>query len=123
MSNKKFNPASVEYRRKSPFYPGVIPDVIKVNITQGESGVYIANLPEFDIFTEADHLEELGDLVNDLIYVFFDIQPEFRHSIRYLRVSPIKQKEKKLGFVHIFHKFISSEADRAFRWNPLVPKS
>ncbi len=50
-----------------------LPNSIKVDIKKGESGCYLAYLPEYDIFTESDSLEDIDFQINDLIYAFFDV--------------------------------------------------
>lgn len=90
-----------------------MPEKIKVNILKGSSGVFIAELPEYDISTEADEFCELDDLINDLIWVFFDVPEEYRKAIRY--VPEKEKKEIDLRSHLIFQKFYSSEANRLFR--------
>jgi len=86
-----------------------LPRAIRVEIAQGESGVYIAELPEYGVFTEADSISELPDLVNDLIYTVFDIPKELQSLVRYEPPRPINIANHLL-----FQKFISSEASRIF---------
>lgn len=91
----------------------LLPSKIQVKIFKGKSGVFIAELPEYDISTEANSFLEVDDLINDLIYVYFDVPHEYRKAIRYV------PKETKRGIdlnSHlVFQKFISSEAGRLFR--------
>lgn len=91
----------------------LLPPKIKVKIFKGKSGVFIAELPEYDISTEADSILEVDELINDLIYVYFDVPKEYRKAIRY--VSEDLKKETDLKSHLIFQKFISSEAGRLFR--------
>lgn len=88
----------------------LLPFEIKVRMLKGESGVIIAELPDYDIFTEADSILELDDLINDLIYVYFDIPKDLRKTIRYVPEKP--RQEIDLNSHLIFQKFISSEANR-----------
>lgn len=90
-----------------------LPERIKVHISKGSSGVFIAELPEYDISTEADSIWEIDDLINDLIWVYFDVPQEFRKEIRYVPERP--RKEIDLSAQLIFQKFISSESNRLFR--------
>jgi hypothetical protein len=90
-----------------------LPERIKVHISKGSSGVFIAELPEYDISTEADSIWEIDDLINDLIWVYFDVPKEFRKVIRY--VPEEAKKEMDLRSHLIFQKFYSSEAGRLFR--------
>lgn len=93
-----------------------LPERIKVHISKGSSGIFIAELPEYDISTEADSIWEIDDLINDLIWVYFDVPKEFRKEIRYVRYVPAEpKKEIDLSAHLIFQKFISSESNRLFR--------
>ena len=44
-----------------------LPHVIKVRIIKGSSGVFLAELPEYDIHTEADSRSGLDFMINDLM--------------------------------------------------------
>lgn len=90
-----------------------LPERIKVNIIRGSSGVFIAELPEYDISTEADQIWDLDDLINDLIWVYFDVPQEYRKAIRY--VPEVQKKEIDVRSHLIFQKFYSSESNRLFR--------
>lgn len=90
-----------------------LPEKFKVNILKGSSGVFIAELPEYDISTEANEFCELDGLINDLVCVYFDIPEEYRKAIRYVREEPKRKIDLKSHL--IFQKFVSSEANRLFR--------
>lgn len=90
-----------------------LPEKIKVLLRKGSSGVFIAELPEYDISTEADSIWEIDDLINDLIWVYFDVPLEFRKEIRYVQEKPKKEIDLRVHIV--FQKFISSESNRLFR--------
>lgn len=90
-----------------------LPSKIQVKIFKGTSGVYIAELPEFDISTEADSPSDIDTLINDLIYVYFDVPADLRKIIRYMPEEPAK--EMNLRSQLIFQKFISSDAQRIFK--------
>ncbi len=97
----------------------MLPERIKVKFFKGKSGVWIAELPEFDISTESDSLLQIDELLNDLIFVYFDVPIQQRKSIRYVRVEPernINEKTLEKGLSY-FEKFISSEAFRIYN-NP-----
>ncbi len=90
-----------------------LPEKISVKIMQGSSGVFIAELSEYDAFTEANTLLELDNQINDLIFTIFDVPKEYQKAIRYLR-EPSKQElglQEKMNFL----KFINSEAQRVFK--------
>lgn len=55
-----------------------LPKVIKVKIIKTKEGNYIADLPEYDIFTEADNPLKLDYYINDLIYTFFDVPKKYQ---------------------------------------------
>lgn len=88
-----------------------LPKSIKVKVLKGQSGCFIAELPEYNISTEADSVIEIDELVNDLIYVYFDVPKEFRKEIRYVSSSP---RKVDLKTQLIFQKFLSSDAQRLF---------
>lgn len=71
-----------------------LPDIIKVKIKRSKSGIYLAKLPEYDIFTEADSRIELDFNINDLIYTFFDVPKQFQGKIIY---RPIKYPRKEMS--------------------------
>ena len=60
------------------------PSKIHVSVKKGESGSLLVDLPELDIFTEADNLNDLFYQVNDLIYTYFDIPKKEQNNIRYI---------------------------------------
>lgn len=92
-----------------------LPHQILVKLLPGEkSGVIIAELPEYDVFTEMDSLLELDDLINDLIYTLFEVPKEFQKAVRYEPVKPKREISADLGKQLTFLKFISSEANRIF---------
>lgn len=49
-----------------------------------KTGVWIANIENYEICTEADSFDELVFNVNDLIYTYFDISKKLQSEIRYL---------------------------------------
>lgn len=69
-----------------------LPDKVKVNIVKGKSGSFIAELPEYDVFTEAKTLIELNANINDLIYAYFDVPKEYQSEIWY---SPATRKKSR----------------------------
>ncbi|MEK7091211.1 MAG: hypothetical protein AAB887_01740 [Patescibacteria group bacterium] len=60
-----------------------LPRRIEVRVKRGQSGAYIAELPELDIFTECDSLEDIDPNVNDLIFTHFDIPKQLQNKIWY----------------------------------------
>lgn len=92
-----------------------LPHTILVKLSPGEKrGIIIAELVEYDVFTEVDSLLELDDQINDLIYTLFEVPREFQKSIKYEPIKPKKEITTGLGKQLTFLKFISSEATRIF---------
>jgi len=70
-----------------------LPKKVSVVVFKGKSGSLLARLPEYEVFTEADNLNDLIFQVNDLIYTYFDVPKEFQDDIQYL---PSKEAQEKL---------------------------
>ena len=60
-----------------------LPDVVKVQIAKTKLGKYVVQLPEYEVFTESDSLEELDFFINDLIFTFFDTPKDIQSKIVY----------------------------------------
>ena len=60
-----------------------LPEKIEVRLIKGSSGTFIAELPEFDIFTEADSIGELLLSINDLLFEYFDIPKAMQGTFMY----------------------------------------
>jgi len=60
-----------------------LPDVVKVQIAKTRLGKYVVQLPEYEVFTESDSLEELDFFINDLIFALFDVPKEIQLKIVY----------------------------------------
>ena len=60
-----------------------MPEKIKVVLIKGSSGSFIAELPEYNIFTEADSIGELLLSINDLLYEYFDIPKVMQGTFTY----------------------------------------
>lgn len=91
-----------------------LPHKIQARILRGKSGVFIAELPEYDVSTEADTLWALDDQINDLIFTLFEVPKKFQKLIRYVSEASRKQIDIAEKYF-IFQKFINSEAERLFR--------
>lgn len=68
-----------------------LPSNIQVDIMKGESGILLAKLPAYDVFTEADSLNELFGQVNDLIYAYFEVPKKFQDRIRYIPPREVQE--------------------------------
>lgn len=61
-----------------------LPSKIKVKIVRNlKTGVFLAELPEYDVFTESDSFSGLVFQVNDLIYTFFEVPKKFHGRFIY----------------------------------------
>jgi len=61
-----------------------LPENVKIRILHTETGKYVAELIDYNVFTEADSLCELDFLINDLICVYFDVPKKMRKNIKYV---------------------------------------
>jgi len=60
-----------------------LPNIIKVTIAKTKLGKYVVRLPEYEVFTESDSLEELDFFINDLIFTLFDVPKTLQLKIIY----------------------------------------
>ncbi len=91
----------------------MVPRQITVKVIRDVSGVYIAELPDYNAHTEAETIHELYFQVNDLIYGIFDIASEHRKDIKYAPESDSKPS-KSLSSNVFFKKYITPDAARTF---------
>jgi len=78
-----------------------LPEKIAVEIKKGESGRYLAYLPEFDIFTEANNPAHLFFQVNDLIYTFFDISKKYQSQVCFIPPIEVRQQLSELDKIKL----------------------
>jgi len=84
-----------------------LPDKIKIKIIKTKHGNYLAELVDYDVFTQAKSFEELLYSVNDLIYTYFDIPKDLQKHIWY---QPKKESPlTKVKNVSIPFHILSSE--------------
>lgn len=70
-----------------------MPSFIKINIMKSKIGRGLfAELPEYDVFTEADSEESLVMMINDLIYEVFEVPKEHQYKIKYVKEHGKDQK-------------------------------
>lgn len=86
-----------------------LPKQIKVKLKKTRSGVFFAELSEYDVFTEADNPVQLFLNVNDLIYAFFDIPKKFQGKIFYAPQPPLKHVQKAHTSIP-FHPLLTIKA-------------
>jgi len=92
-----------------------LPKAIKVKIIKGKSGCFIAELPEYDISTEADSELGLQYNINDLIYTFFDVPKKYRGKIWY---QPSQRNKTSFSGIKVplpFNKFFASDLFKSYR--------
>jgi hypothetical protein len=92
-----------------------LPNKILVSIHQGKSGAWIADLPKYDIFKEADSQIELDYFINDLIFSYFEVPDMVRKMIKYTPYPEEVEQEsrgKEPSWEDIaFLKYISPNAN------------
>lgn len=74
-----------------------LPTSIHVDVNKGESGALLARLTEYNVFTEADTLNELFVQVNDLIYAYFEVPEKYQDKICYIPPRHIQDKLVKIA--------------------------
>ena len=74
-----------------------LPESIQVEVSKGTSGSLIAELPEFDIYTEAEDPNDLFFQVNDLISTYFDIPKKYQEKINFVPCLEAREKIIKVG--------------------------
>jgi len=91
----------------------IVPAKVKVKVFRGKSA-WIAEIPEFDLHTEADSPIELEFMVNDLLFTFFDVPPRYRRQIRFVPEKPREAIDISDKKSLIFQKFLAPDAFRLF---------
>ncbi len=92
-----------------------LPLIIKVRISKGKSGSYLAEFPEHNIHTESDSLSGLDFMINDLVYAYFDVPKKYWGKITY-RKKEIKPKpQADLRKLLAYQQFIASNATPMFK--------
>lgn len=83
-----------------------LPSRIKVKIVRGGSGSYVAELPEYDIHTESESLSGLDYMINDLIYVYFDVPRKLWGKVWYkeIKTEPDVDLQKLL----LYRQYVTS---------------
>ncbi len=69
-----------------------LPPSIQVDVSKGTSGVLLVKLPKYDVFTEADSLNDLFLQVNDLIYTYFDVPKKYQDRITYIPPKLVQEE-------------------------------
>lgn len=92
-----------------------LPVKIKVKILKGGSGAYIAELPEYDIHTEADSLGGLDFMINDLIYAYFDVPKNYWGKIWYKQEEIKPDTKINLQKLLLYQQYIASNSEHLFK--------
>lgn len=93
--------------RKSKTIKLQLPKEIKVKTIKTKEGNYIAELPEYDAFTQAKSREELSFLINDLIFTLFDVPKAAQSGIWY---KPKKESSiTKVENVPLIYQILASQ--------------
>lgn len=66
-----------------------LPEKIKVKVKKCSHDKYLIELPEYDLHSQADRQENIEELVNDLIYCYFDVPENLQNKLYY---RPIKKE-------------------------------
>lgn len=83
-----------------------LPPKIKVKIVKGNSGSYVAELPEYDIHTESDSPNGLDYMINDLIYAYFDVPRSLWGKVWYKEVKT--EPEIDLQKLLLYRQYVAS---------------
>jgi hypothetical protein len=77
-----------------------LPNVIKVRVFRTKESNYVAELVDYDVFTQAKTSEELQFMVNDLIYEYFDLPKNIQNHVWYKpkQEKPITRTEEYLPY-------------------------
>jgi len=92
-----------------------LPSKVRVKVVREKSGNYFAELPEYDVFTEAGSVFGLIFNINDLIYTLFDIPKRDRAKVWY--APPFKQRKQEEFPVNpvLFKAFIQPNLQYDFK--------
>lgn len=91
-----------------------LPNKILVKIMRDKSGVFVAELPEYDLHTEADTIWDLISNINDIIKLYFDIPKDKLSGIVFIPSIAKKEPELTQPRLMDFMKYHSSSAGVCF---------
>lgn len=96
-----------------------LPEQLDVKVSRNpKTGIWMANINNLDIFTEANDLIGLIYNVNDLIYAFFDIPKNLQHEVWYIPPfiqEPVIEKRKThLEELMKFNIFVSPKLHQTY---------
>ena len=92
-----------------------LPLIIKVRISKGKSGYFLAELPEYSIHTEADSLSGLDFMINDLVYAYFNVSKKYWGKIWYRKKELKSKPQADLSKLLLYQQFIASNAVPMFK--------
>ena len=88
-----------------------LPQKILVQVKRNRNtGVFIAELPEYDVFTEADDFNSLIFQVNDLICTYFSVPKSSHDKVFYIpaKVTSLIEKQEPPVDPILFHILTSN---------------
>lgn len=92
-----------------------LPITIKVKISKGKSGSFLAELPEYAIHTESDSLSGLDFMINDLVYAYFDVPKKYWGRISYRKKELKPKPQVDIKKLLLYQQFIASSSSFLFK--------
>ncbi|MBU0569262.1 hypothetical protein KKB40_00580 [Patescibacteria group bacterium] len=92
-----------------------LPPVVKVRISKGKSGSFLAELPEYGIHTESDSISGLDFMINDLVYAYFDVPEKYWGKIWYRKKELKPKPQVDLKKLLLYQQFIASNVAPMFK--------
>lgn len=77
----------------------MLPRRVQVRVKNTTEGGFVAELPEYGIFTQASTVPELVYMVNDAIFTYFDVSVEDRKHLPYFVTPPQSHPKKQLDLL------------------------
>ena len=93
-----------------------LPQSIKVRIIKTKEGVFIGELVEYDVFTEANSLQELDFNINDLICSFFDVPKKYYGKFVYRRAIQHREDVARIKDPVAFRIFCTPDFCNSYSW-------
>lgn len=85
-----------------------LPSKINGKIFKGSSGKWIVELPKYDIVAQVDSESDIDYMVNELVFVHFNLSDKFKQVIRYVRKNFSKEPQQAKSSPVLFKKFVAS---------------
>ena len=84
--------------------PQELPNQIKVRIKRAKGEAFLAELPDYNVFTEADNPVQVFLNINDLIYTLFDVPQKLQGKIFY--APQPRQISKRKSINSSYHPYL-----------------